>query len=235
MLVVATALIAGVAQAQDVATTEASPPQTGQIAYLGVTAKAVDETLRAQLNLPDGVGLTVMTVDSKGPSAAHIQVNDVLQKLDDQLLIDPHQLVTLIHLHKIGDTVTLTLIRKAKSVTMTIKLGEKERVAANDSDPANGSPDLNLLPDATSPVPFDAQLPLGPNGNPQVAMAFKDDVYSASVNTDKDGHQILTVKDNTGKTVAQGTVDTAEEWNKFSPDIRTHLDMVHKLLAGQKK
>ena len=80
-----------------------------------------------QLNLPDGVGLTVMTVDHKGPAAADIQPNDVLQKLDDQLLIDAHQLVTLIHLHKRGDKVVLTIIREAKPIKVTITLGEKER------------------------------------------------------------------------------------------------------------
>ena len=107
-------------------------PKSDKVAYLGVTAKPVDSTLRSQLNLPDDVGLTVMSVDHKGPSAADIQVNDVLQKLDDQLLIDAHQLVTLIHLHHAGDSVTLTLIREAKPVQVTIKLGEKQRAVSVD-------------------------------------------------------------------------------------------------------
>jgi len=84
-----------------------------------------------------------MTVDHKGPSADDLQVNDVLQKLDDQLLIDAHQLVTLIRLHHPGDTVALTIIREAKPVQVTIKLGEKEKVVPppGDSDRAD-----NLLP-----------------------------------------------------------------------------------------
>jgi hypothetical protein len=117
------------------------------------------------------------------------------------------------------------------------KLGEKEKVVApaNDAVQSNDLPDLKILQDATSPVPFDTQLPLGPNGNGQVAMAFKDDVYSASVNTDKDGHQILTVKDNAGKAVAQGPVDTDEQWQKFPPDVRTHLEVMHRLIAKHQK
>jgi hypothetical protein len=235
MVLIASLLVAGMARAQDVAA-PADAAKMEKVTYLGVTAKAVDETLRAQLNLPDGVGLTVMTVDHKGPSAADIRQNDVLQKLDDQLLIDPHQLVTLIHLHHPGDAVTLTIIRKARPIQVTIKLGEKEKavVPANDADHTNDLPDLKALPDATSPL-FDTQLPLGPGGVAQVAMAFKDDVYSASVNTDKDGHQILTVKDTTGKIVAQGPIDTDEQWQQFPSDVRTHLEVMHRLIARQKK
>jgi hypothetical protein len=213
---------------------DAISPKTEKVTYLGVTAKAVDDTLRAQLNLPDGVGLTVVTVDHKGPAASDIQPNDVLQKLDDQLLIDAHQLVTLIHLHKAGDKVTLSVIRSAKPIKVTIQLGEREHVA-----PAPGDIDhqTDVPGDKTSDAqsgtnPFDVTLP---GVNTQVMMSFKDDVYSAYINTDKDGHKKLTVKDTSNKTVAEGLVDTADQWGKFSPDIRTHLEVLHKMLVEQNK
>jgi hypothetical protein len=211
-------------------------PKTEKVTYLGVTAKPVDDTLRAQLNLPDGVGLTVMTVDHKGP-AADIQPNDVLQKLDDQLLIDAHQLVTLIHLHKAGDKVTLTVIRSAKPMVVTIQLGEKARIVRPDNDADHTADDSG---DKTSDAqgagggvnPFDVTLP---GVDTSVLMSFKDDAFSATVHTDKDGHKKLTVKDASNKIVADGLVDTAEQWQKFSPEIRIHLEVLHKMLIEQSK
>lgn len=223
--------------------TEGNLPKTEKVTYLGVTAKSVDATLRAQLNLADDTGLTVMTVDGKGPAAADVHVNDVLQKLDDQILIDPHQLVTLIHLHKPGDTVTLTIIRAAKPIQVTIKLGEKEHtvaVATADPDHTNGintggthANGMNTPDDLAPLIPFDTHLPLGQNS--QVAMAFSDGTYSADVKSDEDGHRNMVVKDSEGKVVARGPVDTEEQWEKFDPDIRKHLEVMHKMLARKPK
>jgi hypothetical protein len=203
-----------------------------KVAYLGVTAKPVDATLRSQLNLPEDVGLTVMSVDHKGPSSADIQVNDVLQKLDDQLLIDAHQLVTLIHLHHAGDSVKLTLIREAKPIQVTIKLGEKQRPAAGGHSgdlTAGNPPDFEIWA-----VPLDTNLPLGPNS--QVAMSFSDDLYSAYINTDKAGHRRLTVKDKSDKVVTDAAlVDTQEQWGKLPPQIREHLEVMHKMIVEPPK
>ena len=66
-------------------------------------------------------------------------------------------------------------------------------------------------------------------------MSFKDDVYAATVTTDKTGHKILVVKDTTGLVVATGPVDTTEEWGKFSADIRSHLEVMRKMMAQQQK
>ena len=63
MIVAMVALLAcGVARAQnphigDIAELgEGTPPKMEKVTYLGVTAKPVDSTLLAQLNLPEGVG-----------------------------------------------------------------------------------------------------------------------------------------------------------------------------------
>ncbi len=48
------------------------------------------------------------------PAAATLKKNDVLTKLDDQLLIEQRQLSVLIRNHKDGDEVTLTYIRGGK-------------------------------------------------------------------------------------------------------------------------
>jgi hypothetical protein len=223
------AMLLGIAAVHAQDETPTKPTKTEKVAYLGITAKSADATLRAQLKLPDDTGLTVQFVDPKGPAKADVHIDDVLQKLDDQILIDPHQLVALIHLHKPGDIVTLTLIREARPMTMTIRLGEKERtVTAPDSqDHAKGM----STPDDLAPlIPFDTHLPLGQHQ----PVSFTDGTYTASVNPDAEGHRNMVVKDATGKTVAQGPVDTESQWEKFDPDIRKHLDVLHKMLGLKK-
>lgn len=102
-------------------------PKMVKASYLGVVAHPADPTLRKQLSLPDGVGLVVEHVETGSPAdQAKVEKHDVLQKLDDQLLINPEQLMVLVRMHKAGDEIKLTVIRQAKPVTLTAKLVEKE-------------------------------------------------------------------------------------------------------------
>jgi hypothetical protein len=95
-------------------------------AYLGIGVDKPDPTLRAQLKLAEGAGLVVNFVDGAGPSKDAVKVHDVLQKLDDQVLVNGDQLVTLVRMRKPGDTLRLTVIREAAPVTVEVKLAEKD-------------------------------------------------------------------------------------------------------------
>lgn len=98
----------------------------GDVTWLGVYAEEVSEELKAQLNLNSGEGLLVTYVASNSPAAdAGLQVNDVLTKLGDQLLVHPAQLVKLIRVQKEGAAAKLTLFRQGKSQTVTAKLGKR--------------------------------------------------------------------------------------------------------------
>ena len=110
LLVVAT----GVARAD-------GPPT---VAFLGIAAKPADS---AAAGLPDGIGLAVTFVDPSGPAHAAVRVGDVVHKLDDQLLVNAPQMVTLVRTHKPGDTVVLTVIRDGRPVTVPVKLGGRPR------------------------------------------------------------------------------------------------------------
>ena len=119
--------------------TNASPPHIDvlytslQVArkttYLGIGVEAPGDTLRSQLNLNEGAALVVNYVDPNSPSKDLIHPHDVLQKIDDQILFNAEQFQALVHMHKIGQTVKVTLIREAKPVSIDIKLGEKETAA----------------------------------------------------------------------------------------------------------
>ncbi|MDB5333614.1 MAG: htrA [Phycisphaerales bacterium] len=105
--------------------------------YLGAGVEVPTATVRAQLRLPEGAGLVVNYVDAEGPSKGLVQEHDVLQKLDEQILVNGEQLVTLVRMHKPGETIALTLIREAKPIVVPIKLGEKQIDAVGNAGDAN--------------------------------------------------------------------------------------------------
>lgn len=94
-------------------------------AWLGVSIEEGSEALAAQLGLPPGAGLVVIYVAPESPAAkAGLQRNDVLVKLDGQLLVVPAQLRKLVQVHKLGDTVELVFYRAGKKQTVSATLGK---------------------------------------------------------------------------------------------------------------
>jgi membrane-associated protease RseP (regulator of RpoE activity) len=110
---------------------ESSQPSQGkasprQVTWLGISTEDVTEALTAQLGLKSGQGLVVIFVAPDSPAAkAGIQKYDVVEKLDEQLLVDPEQLRKLVQMQKEGDTVKLTLHRGGKKQTVAVELGKR--------------------------------------------------------------------------------------------------------------
>src|SRR6186713_2852183 len=96
------------------------------VAFLGVETMPVGRTMAAQLGLPRDTGLVVRRVSEGSPAAGLLQEHDILTKLDDQILIDMHQLSVLVRSRKAGDEVKLTFVRGGKETTTKAKLGERE-------------------------------------------------------------------------------------------------------------
>lgn len=93
--------------------------------WLGVTAEELDEVVRSQLSLASGAGLTIHGVVPDSPAAkAGLMKNDILLRLNDQLLMEPRQLSKLIRSKKPGEHVTLTYLRKGKELQSDVTLGE---------------------------------------------------------------------------------------------------------------
>ena len=66
--------------------------QAGTSTYLGVGTSEVDPALAEHIGLPPGIGLRVDHVDAEGAVGDTVNVNDVLHKLNDQLLVNHQQL-----------------------------------------------------------------------------------------------------------------------------------------------
>ena len=109
------------------ATAATATAATGPRPWLGVGTDAISDDVRSLL--PEGVvgGLIVRHVDADSPAAkAGVQVNDILLKVDDQLLVNPEQLRQLVQMRKDGDKVALTALRKGKEVKVEPALVMKE-------------------------------------------------------------------------------------------------------------
>lgn len=96
------------------------------VAFLGVETSPVSTTVAVQLGLAKGAGLVVNHVVPDSPASGALQENDILLRLDDQILIETRQLAVLIRSHKEGEEVGLTYLRAAKQATARVKLAQKE-------------------------------------------------------------------------------------------------------------
>lgn len=92
--------------------------------WLGVITEEPSEDVRAQISVPDGTGLLVRGVMADSPAAkAGLDKNDLLIRMDDQILINPDQLRKLISTKKEGDVVHLTYLRKGREASVEARLG----------------------------------------------------------------------------------------------------------------
>lgn len=103
----------------------AMPGKEKKVTRMGVSTDEIDEVVREQLGLDSGAGLAVLAVTPDSPAAkAGVMKNDILIRLDDQLLVDPRQLGKLVMAKKPGDKVKLVYLRKGKEGKAEVTLDE---------------------------------------------------------------------------------------------------------------
>jgi serine protease Do len=105
---------------------DAAMMEKEKVPFLGVETQPVSRTLAAQLGLVRDTGLVVSRVAEKSPAIDVLKEDDILTKLDDQILVNQQQLGVLVRAKKEGDEVTLTVIRGGKETTVKTKLGMHE-------------------------------------------------------------------------------------------------------------
>ena len=104
-------------------------------AYMGVHTSRLDRAVSHQLNLPKGLHLRVESVASGSPAEnAGLKLHDILLKFDDQLLVNPEQLKTLVRLHNPGERVTLSLLRQSEPLSLSVELMEAPEEVRNSHD-----------------------------------------------------------------------------------------------------
>jgi membrane-associated protease RseP (regulator of RpoE activity) len=122
--------------------TASTPVKAARRTWIGVAVDEPGPELRAQLPIAEGTGLLVRRVFPESPAhSAGLKENDVLVKLDDQLLTNAAQFIALVAARAEGATVRLTYLRKGAETVANITLGSREN---GDAD-AGGTRIPNLL------------------------------------------------------------------------------------------
>ena len=197
-------------------------PATEKAAYLGVAVASVSPELRAQIKLDRGVGLVVNHVEPGSPAeAAGVKRFDILERLDDQILIEARQLSVLIRLRKAGDEVKLRVVRQAQPATVTAKLVEKDLPSLEDSR-APGTPGWKTLtaPRGGAAAKGDAPFAASALAEFRPAARFGAAWSDGELNIDlvQDHGRRIVARNKAGDVIFEGAIDTPEEFQKI-PEI----------------
>jgi hypothetical protein len=184
--------------------------------------------VRAQLKLQRGMGLVANFVEKGSPAdTAGVHENDILTKLDDQLLVNPQQFAVLVRIHKLDEAVRLTVIREAKPMELNAKLVERDLTAMDDS----GNTDRQLyqrMQQLMRPTPT---ATYSPQSNPFIGGSFQmesdDDQNSFSV-TRTNGHCTVLARDKDGKVIFDGPIDTDEQMEKVPKAVRPKVEKLRQ-------
>lgn len=94
-------------------------------AWLGVMPEELGDDVRAQLDLEDGIGISVAEVRKGSPAEGVLEKGDILLKIDGTALPGEEGLRKAIAQARPGQEITLTILRKGAEKKLTVKLGER--------------------------------------------------------------------------------------------------------------
>lgn len=107
--------------------------------YLGLVTGPVAEQLRAQLAIPEGIGLVVEAVAKDGPAGrGGVKKFDILRKFDDQIVCTAEQLSALVKSAGKGKEVALTVTRGGKEEVVKVLIDDREVAVGGPAEPAAG-------------------------------------------------------------------------------------------------
>ncbi len=109
--------------------------------FLGVSTQSRPPWNRDADQLAEGVGLEVIQVVEDSAADTILQKGDILEKLDDQWLINPEQLSVLVQMKKPGDSMQVTYLRDGSRKTTEVTLGTRPLdLAASTPAPSTMTP-----------------------------------------------------------------------------------------------
>ena len=107
--------------------------------FLGVTVTSVNAFAARQENLAVSEGALVTAVNEGAPAAeAGIEVNDIVTKVNDDEVTSADSLIITLREYAVGDTVTLTVVRDGKEITLDVTLGSDAELQADQQDTSTG-------------------------------------------------------------------------------------------------
>jgi serine protease Do len=235
---------------------DAPPLEKEKVTFLGVSTAPVNRTLSSQLGLPQDFGLVVVHVLEKSPAAEVLKEDDVLIRLDDQVLVDSRQLSVLIRAKREGEEVKLAVMRGGKELALKAKLSVHEVPKSMVFLPHPGAegdfPGFERLQELPGFGPEHARDVMrmidrergrfleGPGIHimkrkgkgstvldmPNSNISYSDDEGAIEIKSD-DKQRTLTIKDAKGKVTFQGPINTPEEREKLPPEVRQQLEKLN--------
>jgi hypothetical protein len=216
-----------------------------KLPYLGVVAKPVSAAVRAQLDLPEGVGVSVDAVAAGSPAEkAGLKPFDVIHMFKDQLIVSNDQLTTLINAAGAGTKVPLKVFRGGRKREVEAVLGEHEapadvaKIFGRDNklmqELVAGGLDREALDGVELQIQealkqAQANMVVVRGGRAMVQSRVVAGGQSSMTVSDKRGtveihrtgeKQTVTIKDPAGKEVHAGPLDTAEDFAKVPEAYR---------------
>ena len=203
---------------------------TEKAAWIGISVSPAPAVLRHQLKLHEGTGLVVDFVQPKSPAEeAGVKQYDLMDKLDDQLLINAEQFAVLVRTFKPGEEVKLSLFREGKRQTIQVKLAEHEVPRLGDMMQFQEF----TVPHAVVPeVSPPARVPMGAGGaagswfgadRAENSLTWLDGKQALTITT-KDGHATVSALDKpSGKVLYTYPIDTDEQRAALPKEIRERL------------
>lgn len=105
---------------------------------IGITVYAIDGEVSSRAGVPQGL-LIRSVYDGSPAKEAGLAVNDIITKIDGQELKENAQLTTYCNTKKIGDEVTLTVVRDNKTLDIKVKLGDINSFSKNNTSNQDNS------------------------------------------------------------------------------------------------
>jgi hypothetical protein len=195
--------------------------------------------------------LVVTHVSENSPASGVLKEDDVLTKLDEQLLINMPQLGVLIRSRKEGDEVRLTVIRGGKEISVKAKLAMREmpKMAFSIDDAPRGDFEhLRELPGVGPDGARDVMRMItrergnfvtGPRVHvmgragrgatvvdlPQSNVFYSDDEGSLEIKAEN-GKRSLIIKNPKGDVGFSGPIDTDDDRSKLPLEVRRRLEKI---------
>ena len=92
--------------------------------YIGVTGQGIDESITEIYGLPAGVSIREVEKDSPADKAG-LQKGDIITKIEGKEVSTVTELNKVKYTYKIGDTVTLTILRNGQEQEIKLTLSEE--------------------------------------------------------------------------------------------------------------